>query len=106
MNECVVVGKVMELPEIKKTAKGNTVATILLECEKNFRDEDGMVGTDIFSVTVWRGEAETAREVLKPGSMVAIRGRMNGRSVFKDGKTYRFVELVAEHIDYLRGLSA
>ncbi len=106
MNECVVVGRVLEVPQIRKTAKGNVVATMLVESDRNFRDEDGSIGTDIFNVTIWRGEAETARSVLKEGSMVAIRGRLTGRMVQKEDKTYYFCEVTAEHIDYLRGLNA
>lgn len=103
MNECVVVGRVMECPEIRKTAKGNTVATVLVESDRNFRDEDGTIGTDIFNVTVWRGEAEQMRAVVKPGSLVAVRGRLSGRMVQKEDRTYYFCEVIAEHIDYLRG---
>ena len=106
MNECVVVGRVMEVPEIRKTAKGNVVASMLVESDRNFRDEDGTLGTDVFNITLWRGEAEQARSILKPGSMVAVRGRLSGRMVQKEDRTYYFCEVIAEHVDYLRGLSA
>ncbi|MBQ8067081.1 MAG: single-stranded DNA-binding protein [Solobacterium sp.] len=105
MNECVVVGRVMEVPEIRKTAKGNVVASMLVESDRNFRDEDGTIGTDVFNITLWRGEAEQARSILKPGSMVAVRGRLSGRMVQKEDRTYYFCEVIAEHVDYLRGLN-
>ncbi|MBR4455773.1 MAG: single-stranded DNA-binding protein [Solobacterium sp.] len=105
MNECVVVGRLMQEPEIRKTTGGNTVASILLECDKNFRDEDGTIGTDVFHISVWRGAAEQAARVLKPGHMIAVRGRLSGRMVQKEDRTYYFCEVIAEHIDYLRGLN-
>ena len=105
MNECVVVGRVMEVPEIRKTAKGNVVASMLVESDRNFRDEDGTIGTDVFNITLWRGEAEHARSILKTGSMIAVRGRLSGRMVQKEDRTYYFCEVIAEHVDYLRGLN-
>jgi len=81
VNECVVVGRVMEVPEIRKTAKGNVVASMLVESDRNFRDEDGTIGTDVFNITLWRGEAEQARSVLKPGSMIAVRGRLCSKKI-------------------------
>ena len=106
MNECVLVGRVKEIPEIKTTSRGNTVTNLVLESDRNFRDEDGNITTDVFSVTVWRGAAETAAALLKPGSMVAIKGRLQGRMVQKEDRVYYFCEVVAENIDYLRGMSA
>ncbi|MBR2768609.1 MAG: single-stranded DNA-binding protein [Solobacterium sp.] len=76
MNECVLVGRVKELPEIKTTSKGNTVASLIMESDRNFRDEDGNIGTDIFNVTVWRGAAEQAAALCKPGSVIAVKGRL------------------------------
>lgn len=106
MNECVLVGRVKELPEIKTTSKGNTVASLIMESDRNFRDEDGNIGTDIFNVTVWRGAAEQAAALCKPGSVIAVKGRLQGRMVQKEERTYYFCEVVAENIDYLRGLTA
>ena len=106
MNECVVVGRVKELPEVRKTAKGTTLTTLIVESDRNFRDEDGRYSTDVFSVTVWRGAAETAASLCKPGSMIAIKGRLSGRMVQKDERDFYFCEIIAENIDYLRGMRA
>ncbi len=105
MNECVVVGRILEEPQIRKTSKGTTVASILVESDRNFRDEDGEIATDIFNISVWKGAAEMAASVAKPGATIAVRGRLSGRMVQKEEKTYYFCEVVAEHIDYLRGLN-
>ena len=106
MKEGVLVGRIKEMPELKTTARGNTVATLILESDRNFRDEDGNIGTDVFSVTVWRRAAEQAASLLKPGSMIAVKGRLQGRMVQKEDRSYYFCEVIAEHVDYLRGLSA
>ncbi len=106
MNECVVVGRVKELPEVRKTAKGTTLTNLIVESDRNFRDEDGKFSTDVFSVTVWRGAAETAASLCKPGSMIAIKGRLTGKLIQKEDREYYSTEIIAESIDYLRGLTA
>jgi len=105
MNECVVVGRVMETPTIRKTPNGGLMANMLVESDRNFRDAEGNIGTDIFNISVWRGAAEEISDQLKPGSMIAVRGRLSGRMVKREEKTYFFCEVIAEHIDYLRGLN-
>lgn len=105
MNECVLVGKVREVPEVKTTPKGTVMASLVLDCERNFRDEDGTIGVDTFNVTVWRGAAEQAASTLRPGHMIAVRGRLSGRYVQKEDRNYFFTEVVGESIEYLRTLS-
>ena len=62
------------------------------------------LGTDMYR-GLTAGEAEQARSILKPGSMIAVRGRLSGRMVQKEDRTYYFCEVIAEHVDYLRGLN-
>ena len=106
MNQCVVVGRVKELPEVRKTAKGRTLTNLILESDRNFRDEDGKFSSDLFSITVWRGEAETAASLCKPGSMIAVKGRLSGKLIQKEERDIYICEIVAESIDYLRVLTA
>lgn len=106
MNQCVVVGRVKEVPEVRKTAKGKLLTNLILESDRNFRDEDGNYSSDLFSVTVWRGEAETAASLCKPGSMIAVKGRLSGKLVQKEDREFYFCEIIAESIDYLRGMTA
>ncbi len=52
INQCVLVGRVKEIPEIQMTSKGNAVAHMLVETDKAFRNEDGSLSTDVFRVVL------------------------------------------------------
>ena len=52
INQCVLVGKVVREPEIRTTPKGNTIAHMLVEADRSFRNEDGSLSSDVFHVTL------------------------------------------------------
>ena len=105
MNECVIVGQLKSMPEISSVGNGVPVANLIVESDRNFRNEDGTFGTDVFRVSVWRGQAEQAANLLKPGDMIAIRGRLSGRAVKKEDRTNYFTEVIAESVEYLHELN-
>ena len=99
MNECMVVGRVAAVPEIKTTPKGRVYASLILESERNFREEDGSIKKDFFNVSVWRGAADQVANVLRPGNCVAVRGRLSGRAVTKEDRTSYYCEVIGETIE-------
>ena len=72
LNFMVLVGKVKEIPEIRLTAAGTKIATMLLEVDRGFRNSNGEYDQDVFNVVLWRGVAETCADLLRPGSVVAV----------------------------------
>ena len=101
MNECMIIGKVKSMPEVKTTASGRTMATMVIDAERNFRNDDGTIGVDTFQVSIWRGAAEEAATFCKPGSLVAIKGRLTGTVNEKDDRKFYNANIIAEKIDYL-----
>ncbi|NCB33371.1 MAG: single-stranded DNA-binding protein [Erysipelotrichia bacterium] len=101
INSCVLVGKVKEMPEIKTTAKGTSVAHLVLEADRPFRNEDGTLSADIFNVTLWKGIAEETASICKPGDLIGIRGRMQANAYVKDERTYYNCEVIAEKVAFL-----
>ena len=102
LNQCVLVGKVKELPVIKQTSSGNSLAQLVLEVDRNFRNADGTLSTDLFQVTLWRGIAESCIDVLKSNDLIAVKGRLQA-SVYENDKhkTYYNAEVVAEKVSFL-----
>lgn len=102
LNQCVLVGKVKEMPVIKKTANGIANATLLLDVERGFRNANGEVDIDTFSITLWRGVAEECMSICTPGSLIGVRGRLqaNVHSANND-VTYYNAEVIAEKVSFL-----
>ena len=102
VNSTVLVGKVKEVPQIRTTSAGAKMATMLLEVNRSFRNSNGEFDRDLFSVVLWRGVAETCSELLKPGSLVAVRGRLQAHNYEpKEGQMYYNAEVVAEKVTFL-----
>ncbi len=101
MTDCVLVGKVSQLPELTTTSKGLTIAHMIVETERNFRNEDGSVTKDLFRVTLWRGIAEECAAACTPGTVVAIRGRLQSGAFESNGKTYYNCEVIAEKVSII-----
>jgi single-strand DNA-binding protein len=101
INTLVLVGKVLEAPEIRTTAKGNTVAHLLIEADRMFRNEDGSLSSDIFDVTLWKGIAEECASVCRPGSIVGIKGRLQSTTNEHNGRQFHNVDIIAEKVTFL-----
>lgn len=101
MNLCVLVGTVKEVPEIYTSPKGITYAYMVMETERNFRNEDGSLSQDIFKVTLWKGIAEECAAACKVGSLIAVKGRLKSEPYEKNEKTYYNCEVLAEKVSFL-----
>ncbi|MFV0479476.1 MAG: single-stranded DNA-binding protein [Anaerorhabdus sp.] len=102
LNQCALVGKIKELPEIKKTANGVTTATLILEVERNFRNSHGEIEFDIFSVQLWRGIAEECCNICKVDSVIALRGRLSSRQHETESTTFYNADIIAEKVTFVK----
>ncbi|MBR3365264.1 MAG: single-stranded DNA-binding protein [Solobacterium sp.] len=102
LTSCVLVGRVKEKPEITMSARGTTMATLLLETDRPFRNENGSLSHDVFRIILWRGIAEECAQMCEPGSVVAVRGRMQSTPYeSEDGRTWYNCEIFAEKVSYI-----
>lgn len=101
LNQCVLVGRVMELPKLQETVNGNKVASMLLEVDRSFKTSEGVLEKDIFNVQLWRGIAETCCQVCLPGSLVGIKGRLQSFNHRKEENTFYNAEVIAERVSFL-----
>ncbi len=101
MNEIMLVGRVKRLPEMFQTSKGTTVGRMVVEAERNFRNEDGSIAFDEFQVTLWRGIAEECAAACKEGNLIAVRGRVKSDVYEKNGTSYYNTEIIAEKVSFL-----
>lgn len=101
INQCVLVGTVEQLPEIKTTSKGTTVAHMVVKTDRCFRNEDGTLSNDLFKVTLWKGIAEECVSLCKPGSLIGIKGRLSSSVHEKEGKNFYNCEVIAEKVSFL-----
>lgn len=98
---CVIVGRVKEIPVVETSSKGTVYAHIMLESERSYPNVDGTYTTDVFNVTLWRGIAEECAASCQIGSVIAVKGRLESHSYLKDNKTMWFTDVIAEKVRIL-----
>ena len=101
LNQFTLVGRVKEIPVIKTTSQGNTVASLVVECDRSFRNSDGTLQKDVFNITLWKGIAQTCADCCKLNDPIAINGRMQDIVYQKDEHYYHNVELIAEKVSFI-----
>ena len=103
-NVIKIAGVLGVAPELRLTANGNSVATLIVYTNYNLRNEDGSTRqeSERHRVIVWGMHAEKAARLLRKGSKVRVQGRMT-YPTWKDkqtGMTRYGAEIVAQTLDY------
>lgn len=102
LNNAVIVGRIVQNPELKETEKGGKIANIVLAVPRSFKNSNGEYETDFINCTLWRGIAESTAEYCKKGDLVGIKGRIQ-TSNYQDseGNKKYTTEVVAEKVTFL-----
>jgi single-strand DNA-binding protein len=103
-NVIKIAGVLGVAPELRLTANGNAVATLIVYTNYILRNEDGSrrQESERHRVIVWGLHAEKAARLLRKGSKIRIQGRMT-YPTWKDkqsGSTRYGAEIVAVTLDY------
>jgi single-strand DNA-binding protein len=103
-NVIKIAGVLGVAPELRLTANGNAVATLIVYTNYTPRDDDGSTRqeSERHRVIVWGMHAEKAARLLRKGSKVHVQGRMT-YPTWKDKQTHttRYgAEIVAQTLDY------
>ena len=99
-----IAGVLGVAPELRLTANGNSVATLIVYTNYTLRNDDGSTRqeSERHRVIVWGMHAEKAARMLRKGSKVRVQGRMT-YPTWKDkqtGATRYGAEIVAQTLDY------
>lgn len=93
LNQTVLVGRLVQDPEIKELENDKKVCNITLAVSRSYKNADGIYETDFIPVTLWQGIAEQTTNYCKKGNLVGVKGRLQVR----EGK----VEVIGEKVTFL-----
>jgi single-strand DNA-binding protein len=95
INSVVLVGRLTEQPQNKKTSTGKSVASFTVAVPNSF-DRDK---TDFIKCVAWNQSADYVSQYGAKGDIVAVEGRISTRSYDgSDGKKVYVTEVVASHV--------
>ena len=102
MNSAVIVGRVVESPELRYTQSGDAVCTIRVAVNRPFTNKDGQQDADFIPVVAWRKLAENIANYVVKGQLVSAEGRIQVRKyVDRDGGNRYATEIVANQVNFL-----
>ena len=79
LNQTVLVGRLVQDPEIKELENDKKVCNITLAVTRSYKNADGIYETDFIPVTLWQGIAENVKEYCKEGDLIGVRGKLQLR---------------------------
>lgn len=105
LNQTVIVGRLIQDPELRETEKGKKVTNITLAVPRSYKNASGEYDTDFISCVLWQGVAENTTEYCKKGDLVGVKGRIQSRTIEIENEEYprKIVEVVAEKVTFLSG---
>jgi single-strand DNA-binding protein len=97
LNQIVLVGRLVQDPEIKELENGNRLCYINLAVPRSWKNADGIYETDFINCIVWNNIADNVKEYCKKGDLLGIKGRIQT----KQEENKNIIEIVAEKVTFL-----
>lgn len=93
LNQIVLVGRLVNKPEIKELESGKKIGYGTLAIPRSFKNINGEYETDFVPVVMFGGVAENTAEYCEQGDLVGVKGRVQSR----EDK----IEIIAEKVTFL-----
>ena len=97
MNNVILLGRLVEDPEVRYTQSGTAVVNFTMAVDRPGKDK----GTDFIPIVAWNKLAEIIGNNLSKGRRTLIEGNLRVSSYEKDGQQRRKTEVVAEKMFFV-----
>ena len=80
INNVVLMGRLVQAPELKQTASGVSVTSFTLAVERSFVKQGEERQTDFINCVAWRQTAKFITSYFRKGQMIAVTGSIQTRN--------------------------
>lgn len=102
LNQIILVGRLVDTPEVITTDSGKNMTYITLAIPRSFKNADGEYEVDFIDCVLWSVVAENTSEYCKKGDVIGVKGRLQTRMLEdEEGNNYKKMEVVAEKVTFL-----
>ena len=102
MNEALLIGRLIQDPDLRTTANGTSVTTFAVAVSRPYNSQKGNQETDFINCVAWQKLAENIGKYGFKGMMVAVKGRIQNRSYDDQNGNKKYVtEVLANSIMFL-----
>ncbi len=101
MNHVILVGRLVRIPELRKTDTGRIITNITIAVGRPFKDINGEYQTDFINCTVWEAIAQRIVKYCKQGDLIGIKGRLQIIKEEDDDITKNIIQVITENLTML-----
>lgn len=100
LNHTVLLGRIGQEIELRKTNSGTDVVAFRLAVPRNYNTD----ATDWINIVAWKGTATLISKHFQKGDLICIEGSIQTRDYDdKDGKKVYVTEVIAERVHFVTG---
>ena len=101
INKVILMGRLTDKPELKKTQSGVTVTSFSIAVQRRFKGSDGNYITDFINIVAWKNTAEFITKYFDKGQLISIVGSIQIRPYEdKNGNKRKAFEVVADEAHF------
>ena len=100
-NKVIIIGRLVNTPELNKTANDKSVARATLAVNRRYKGQNGEREADFVNVVVWGKLAETLASYASKGSLISLDGELRTRRYEKDNVTHYVTEVLCNGFQLL-----
>ena len=100
-NKVILIGRLVNTPELNKTANDKSVARATLAVNRRYKGQNGEREADFVNFVVWGKLAETLASYESKGSLISLDGELRTRRYEKDGVTHYVTEVLCNGFQLL-----
>ena len=102
LNNVVLVGRVVQEPELTVYDSGVRCTKVSLSVLKPFRNEKNEYESDIIPIYVWYKMADVVCDYVGAGSIMGFKCRLGTHKYDVDGLKLNLVDVIAERISFIQ----
>lgn len=104
INTVMLVGRLVQDPEIIERENGSKVSRVTLAVNRKFKSSDGIYHTDFIDCVLWNNFAKNVNDYCSKGDLIGIRGRIQVDVYEKDGIKRKITDVIAESVTFLSSM--
>lgn len=101
LNQVIIVGRLVQDPEIKELESGKKVGNITLAVQRSYKNVDGVYETDFIDCVLWEQVAVNTKDYCRKGDVIGVKGRLQTEYYEVDGEKKKRTNVMAEKITFL-----
>ena len=101
LNSTVLVGRLVNDPELYETDNGRKVTRITLAVPRSYKNMNGEYDTDFIGCKLWQNVAQSTTEYCKKGDLLGVKGSIQTSSYETEEGMKYITEVVADKVTFL-----